>query len=306
MKFQFLDLQNILSYYKIEHILKEQGISFMSQLIQLKQRIKAIQVIKKITHAMRLISMSSRLKMIKNADALKNFRDEITPLLCSLESVYPILDKNQAYHKNIWILIASEKGLCGNFNTSIFNYFQTQLQQISINDYNFIAVGKQAADFLNKQGIPITARYDKLSPNQLEKTATLLYEYLLEHKQSYNTVTCFYNQSKTFFMQEPHKYQLLPLQPQASCTINDTINLDDYDWVQPPAEVILCIFQSLLKLNVLFVLSQSMIAEQSARFLSMDSSTRNAENLLKKMQLEYNKIRQAKITRELTELISSF
>jgi ATP synthase F1 gamma subunit len=107
-------------------------------------------------------------------------------------------------------------------------------------------------------------------------------------------------------MQEPHTYQLLPVQPEKSCSINDNIDIDEYHWAQPKADVLACIFQSFLKLNVLYILSQSIIAEQSARFLSMDSSTRNAESLLKKMQLEYNKIRQAKITRELTELISSF
>ena len=278
----------------------------MSQLIQLKQRIKAIQVIKKITHAMRLISMSSRLKMIKQSENLKIFRDEITPLLCSLENVHPSINQNQSFHKNIWILIASEKGLCGNFNTSIFHHFQEKLRHINVDDYNFITVGKQAGDYLAQQGIKPIARYDKLSNSQLEKTATLLYEYLLKNKGSYQTVTCFYNRSKTFFIQEPYQYQLLPVQPQSSCSITDTINLEEYHWEQAPADVLACMFQSFLKLDVLFIRSQSMIAEQSARFLSMDSSTRNAENLLKKMNLEYNKIRQAKITRELTELISSF
>src|SRR3989338_1648941 len=144
----------------------------MSQLIQLKQRIKAIQVIKKITHAMRLISMSSRLKMIKNSENLQFFRDEITPLLCSLENVHPSIDKNQSFHKNIWILIASEKGLCGNFNNIIFAHFQDQLQHINIAHYNFIAVGKEAGDFLAKQNIKMIARFDRLSNSQLEKTAT--------------------------------------------------------------------------------------------------------------------------------------
>jgi len=278
----------------------------MSQLIQLKQRIKAIQVIKKITHAMRLISMSSRTKLIKQAENLELFKDEITPLLCALENVHQTTDQHTSYTKHIWILIASEKGLCGNFNNIIFNHFEQQLKRINQNEYNFIAVGKQAGDYLHKQGIKMIARYDKLSPNQLEKTATFLYEYLLKHKNSYQTVTCFYNKSKTFFVQEPHQYQLLPVQPYTSCKIVNATNLDDYHWPQAPADVILCIFQSFLKLNVLYLLSESMIAEQSARFLSMDSSTRNAENLLKKMKLEYNKIRQAKITRELTELISSF
>jgi len=278
----------------------------MSQLIQLKQRIKAIEVIKKITHAMRLISMSSRLKMIKLSENLHFFRDEITPLLCSLEKINPRADESQSLHKNILILVASEKGLCGNFNNIIFNYFESYLKKIDVSTYNFITVGKQAGDYLAQQNIKITARYDKLSPHHLEKTAGQLYEYLLSNKDSYSNVVCLYNKSKSFFIQEPCEFQLLPVQPQTNCDLQKAIEIEDYHWVQKPADVILCIFQSFIKLNVLVVLSESIISEQSSRFLSMDSSTRNAENLLKKMNLEYNKIRQTKITKELTELISSF
>jgi len=278
----------------------------MSHLIQLKQRIKAINVIKKITHAMRLISMSSRMKMIKNSENLNLFRNEIMPLLCSLEKVHYSIHENQSFHKKIWILIASEKGLCGNFNTIIFNHFYMQLQHINPNNYLFISIGKEAGNYLTQQNIPIAARYDKLSAHHLESTATLLYDFLMDNTGLYDTVTCFYNRSKTFFIQEPYEYQLLPIQPQASCSISDKIDLDEYYWVQDQKDVMICIFQSFLKLNILFTLSQSIIAEQSARFLSMDSSTRNAENLLKKMNLEYNKLRQTKITRELAELMSSF
>jgi len=278
----------------------------MSQLIQLKQRIKAIEVIKKITHAMRLISMSSRLKMIKLSENLHFFRDEITPLLCSLENIQPRIDQNQSFHKNILILVASEKGLCGNFNSIIFSSFESHLKKIDISTYDFITVGKQAGDYLVQRNIKITARYDKLSPHKLEKTAAQLYDYLVAHKDFYSKVICLYNKPKTFFIQEPCKFQLLPVPPQTNCDLQKSIDIDDYHWVQKPADVILCIFQSFIKLNVLVVLSESIIAEQSSRFLSMDSSTRNAENLLKKMNLEYNKIRQTKITKELTELISSF
>ena len=250
--------------------------------------------------------MSSRLKMIKLSENLHFFRDEITPLLCSLENIQPRIDQNQSLHKNILILVASEKGLCGNFNSIIFSSFELHLKKIDISTYDFITVGKQAGDYLTQRNIKITARYDKLSPHKHEKTAAQLYDFLVSNKDNYSKVICLYNKSKTFFIQEPCEFQLLPVQPQTNCDLQKSIDIDDYHWVQKPADVILCIFQSFIKLNVLVVLSESIISEQSSRFLSMDSSTRNAENLLKKMNLEYNKIRQTKITKELTELISSF
>lgn len=279
----------------------------MSQLIQLKQRIKAIEVIKKITHAMRLIAMSSHSKLKRQSNNLQNFKDEVTPLLCALEKfhTYENEQTTATSQKHLWILFASEKGLCGNFNSVIFNFFEHQLKQIDMTNIAFITIGKQATDFLKKKQITPLASYNKLTPNKLSSTATALYTKLLQIKHTLKTVTCFYNHPKSFFVQEPCKFQLLPVQPPKNCDIT-TLDLDDYTWPQSHKEVLDCIFHSLLKLNILYLMSESMIAEQSARFLSMDSSTRSAENLLKSMNLEYNKIRQAKITKELTELISSF
>jgi F-type H+-transporting ATPase subunit gamma len=96
----------------------------------------------------------------------------------------------------------------------------------------------------------------------------------------------------------------VPVQPD-SCEI-DNVSLDEYVWIQSEKEVATILFKTLLKTNILTLITSSMIAEQSSRFLSMDSSTRNADNLLKTMNLEYNKARQAIITREIIELIASF
>lgn len=278
----------------------------MSQLIQLKQRIKAIEVIKKITHAMRLIAMSSHSKLKKQSTTLQNFKDELTPLLCALEKFHNTQKSfSHVGNKHLWILIGSEKGLCGNFNTVNFNHFNQQLHHITT-DHEFISIGKQAHKFLTNKNIPMIKSYDKLSPNKLASTTQELYAYLLENGLHYKTVTCFYNSPKSFFTQEPKKFQLLPAQPTTECDLEENIDLENYVWPQNHKDVTKCIFESMLKLNILYILSQSMIAEQSARFLSMDSSTRSADNLLKSMHLEYNKIRQTKITKELTELVGSF
>lgn len=278
----------------------------MSQLIQLKQRIKAIEVIKKITHAMRLIAMSSHSKLKKQSTTLQNFKDELTPLLCALEKFHNTQKSiSHVGQKHLWILIGSEKGLCGNFNTLNFSHFNQQLHKITV-DHDFISIGKQATKFLHSKKVNLIKNYDKLSPNKLSTTTDDLYNYLLENGLHYKTVTCFYSSPKTFFTQEPTKFQLLPAQPANSCSPEDNIDLENYVWPQNHKDVTKCIFESMLKLNILYLLSQSMIAEQSARFLSMDSSTRSADNLLKNMHLEYNKIRQTKITKELSELASSF
>ncbi|MBI2352623.1 F0F1 ATP synthase subunit gamma [Candidatus Dependentiae bacterium] len=283
----------------------------MSQLIQLKQRIKAIATIKKITQTMRLISMSTHSKLKKQADSIKNLKEELKPLLCVLtsqqESVFANTIQQTPKYKKLYIIFAAEKGLCGTFNTTMYSYFNNYLTIKNLENSHIISVGKKATNYLLQRGITPLYDFDKVLPNRLDTIAQLLYKKILLLHQDYEQVVCLSSFAKTFFIQEARTTVLIPVQPDP-CTIADSknINLDDYAWIQNQPEVTSSLFRMLLKINILLLLTNSMLSEQSARFLSMDNSTRNAENLHKSMKLAFNKMRQAKITRELIELISSF
>lgn len=278
----------------------------MSQLIHLKQRIKAIGAIKKITQTMRLISMSSHSKLKKQTENMLRFRNEVRPLLCALT---PETEAEQLQHppkfKTLYILFAAEKGLCGTFNTNMFAYFHKHLTPEKLENSHVITVGKKAADYLKEIDIKPLYEFDKAMPNQLEKIAQDIYERVIHIHKHYEFVVCMYSFPKTFFTQEPQTLQIIPIQ-QDPCEVRSEITLEDYEWLQDRKDVTRSMFQILLKTNILLILSSSMLSEQSARFLSMDNATRSAEGLLKEMKLAFNKLRQAKITRELIELISSF
>lgn len=278
----------------------------MSQLIHLKQRIKAIGSIKKITQTMRLISMSSHSKLKKQSDAMQRFRNEIKPLLCALTSEAQDTRENHApKYKNLFIIFAAEKGLCGTFNTSMFVYFHHQLTPQALENSHVISVGKKATQYLLQRGITPLFEFDKALPNQLEKIAQDLYERIIHIHKHYQSVICLYSHPKTFFVQEAQSSTIIPIE-QDPCELRPEISLEDYEWMQDRKDVTKSMFHILLKTNILLILTNSMLSEQSARFLSMDTATRSAETLLKEMKLAFNKLRQAKITRELIELISSF
>ncbi|MBP9764882.1 F0F1 ATP synthase subunit gamma [Candidatus Babeliales bacterium] len=278
----------------------------MSELIHLKQRIKAIGAIKKITQTMRLISMSSHSKLKKQADAMHRFQNEIKPLLCSLTTDIQKARLDHApKHKTLFIIFASEKGLCGTFNSTMYAYFHKHLTPQTLENSHVITVGKKATMYLLQQGITPLFEFDKVLPNQLEKIAQELYEKVIHIHKHYESVVCLYSNPKTFFVQEPHMTTIIPI-TQDPCDIRSETSLQDYQWVQDRTQVTRAMFRMLLKTNILFILNHSMLSEQSARFISMDNATRSAETLLKEMKLMFNKLRQAKITRELIELISSF
>ncbi|MFA5998562.1 MAG: FoF1 ATP synthase subunit gamma [Candidatus Babeliales bacterium] len=278
----------------------------MSQLIQLKQRIQAIASIKKITQTMRLISMSSHSKLKKQSEALQRFRGEVKPLLCALTTK----NQNASNHiepqnKNLYIIFAAEKGLCGTFNSAMFAYFNHHLTPETLQNSHIICVGKKAIDYLQSRNIEPLAKFDKVLPNKLEQIAQNLYEQVIKIHENYESVICLSSHPKTFFVQEAQTTTIIPVQ-QDPCDLENVVSLDDYEWVQDQKSVQASMFQVLLKTNILLILTNSMLSEQSARFLSMDSATRSAEDLLKSMKLAFNKLRQAKITRELIELISGF
>lgn len=278
----------------------------MSQLIHLKQRITSITVIKKITHAMRLISMSSHSKLKKHVESLHAYKNHLLPILCALEQHNTTEEQSsRKIKKTAYIIIGSEKGLCGNFNNLLFNYIENSLSPSQLSPATVITIGKRATEFMRKKDIKLYKFYNKFTQSKIEIIAEHLYQDVLELKKNHHEIICVYNFPRTFFFQEPAQEILIPVKDYA-CDANTITNVDQYYWPQDKQDVSKAIFNTLMKLHILKILCQSIMAEQSARFISMDSSTKNADNLLKSMNLLYNKLRQAKITKELAELSSSF
>ena len=106
------------------------------------------------------------------------------------------------------------------------------------------------------------------------------------------------NQLKTFFIQKPHNTQLIPFisNPEAS---QSPATHDQYQWDQSPADLLDQLARSTIESELHYLLFESLLAEHAARFISMDNATRNAQTLLEDTQLQYNKLRQAKIPKNL-------
>ena len=284
----------------------------MAQLIQMRQRIKAIDTIKKITHAMRLISMSNHSRLKGKGVPLTNYTTALHELFYTIKDQAPtwsnpILYPTAPVEKTLVVLIGSQKGLCGSFNTSLFKHFEHSMTENQLHNVNYLAVGKKALEYLKthphtKKGVLLHS-YPEFSSNSLFAIAHALMEEIVYTGKEYTNVTFISNATKTFFTQKPQAIQLIPFKSDHHET---TESLQDYEWEQSPAEILDMLAIQCTQASIQNILFQSLLAEQAARFLSMDSSTRNAENLLEATELQYNKLRQAKITKELTELIGSF
>lgn len=286
----------------------------MAQLIQMRQRIKAIETIKKITHAMRLISMSNHSRLKGKEYPLNTYTHSINDLFFTIKAQtsiweHPILYPKTSLHpKTLVILIGSQKGLCGNFNTALFKQFESHMALIKPKNPHFIAIGKKAVDYardhlVKKQGLLI-AHYPDFSTSSLFALSKTLTEEIMIAGKEYTDVLIASNKPKTFFIQKPNITQLIPfINLEATSSKQPFL---DYEWEQNPHAILDILAAQCIEATIQNLLFQSLLSEQAARFLSMDSSTRNAESLLEITELQYNKLRQAKITKELTELTGSF
>lgn len=286
----------------------------MSLLIQLRYRIRAIETIKKITHAMRLISMSSRSRLKSKEDPLREYIKTSAQLLDRIKAhapdwQNPIVSPGQSIpHNPLIILIGSQRGLCGNFNTTLFHFFEKEVLKKPHKKggvIQIIPVGKKAVQYIDDNpNYAVIARFSELTAKTIGSISHEILELLVHHDPKFTDVVVFSNQLKTFFVQKPHETVLIPFVAEQEKT-TEPANKEDYLWQQSPNDLLDQLAYQTLEVQLHYLLFESLLAEHAARFISMDNATRNAQTLLEETQLQYNKLRQAKITKELTELVSN-
>jgi len=275
----------------------------MADLVNIRQRIKSIETIKKITSAMRLISMS-------NHNKIKEKKEHINNYIQNLNNIYNILDKITNYKENIdnnynnvelIILISSSKGLCGSFNNNIIKFFEKDIKNKDINNCEFIAIGTYSINFLYEflynHKNKIVKKYKEININNINNISNDIKDKIIQN--SYKNVEIYYNYPKSFFKQIPYKLDILN---NNKINNNNNTNHKEYIFEENPKDIINKIKNWIILTKIENSIFESILAEQAARFISMDNANNNAKKILEKIKLEYHKLRQSKITKEITEL----
>jgi F-type H+-transporting ATPase subunit gamma len=284
----------------------------MSQLIRMRQRIKAIKTIKKITHALRLISMSTHLRLRAKKNGIEDYKTTLSELFLNLNTFvpgwkHPLINTEKKSDTTLIILVGSQKGLCGNFNTELYTFFEKGHAEHKKQHLSLITIGKKAHDYAQiGHGKAVINSFDTFSMANITEISTVITDYIIKSSALYSNIVVFSNTSKSFFVQKPQITTILPFAFNEKSSDQAGRVLDDYVWEQNPNDIMNSLIEKFLYTTVYELLFQSLVAEQAARFIAMDNSTRSASTLLDSMQLLYNKMRQSKITAELTDLIGGF
>lgn len=270
----------------------------------IKQKIKSVGNIKKITKTMEMVSAAKMKKAIDNALLLRPFRTEAERVLGDI-SFDAITRHELLVHNNVegevLIIIASNKGLCGSYN---INVYRKLLEAYSVEErkkLKVIAFGKYSEKIAKKLHLETLASYNRpvLTSVDAHATATMIVDWYKEKK--IGTVRILYTYFKSGTTFTPTILQLLPFSASGRHT---DIGPSRYLY-EPDQESVLSTIVPIMLHNIIYgAILESYASEHSARMFAMKNATDNADELQGELKLYYNRARQGAVTQEIAEITS--
>jgi len=278
---------------------------------EIRGKIKSVENTKKITKAMEMVAASKMRKAQERMRAARPYSDKVRNIAANLgkanpEYTHPFMKVNQAKAAG-FIVVTTDKGLCGGMNTNVLRAVTTKLkeQQAAGMQTKAVAIGNKGLGFLNRIGAQVVSHVTQLGDTpHLDKligpVKVLLDAYAAgEVSTVYLAYTRFINTMK----QEPVVEQLLPL---TSENLKADAGSHSWDYIyEPDAQAVIDeLLVRYVEALVYQAVAENMASEQSARMVAMKSATDNAGNVIGELKLIYNKTRQAAITKELSEIVA--
>ncbi len=286
----------------------------MAGLKEIRTRIASVKTTRQVTSAMKMVSAA---KLKKAQDAILQIRPYaeklhqiLTSLSANLENVEESGYTQQREVKKVLIvLLSSNRGLCGGFNSNISKKAVELVQskyskQMHLNQVDFICVGKQGERQMKHRGMHVTGNKNELFDNLFFENVSELATVLMKSfsDRQYDRIEIVYNQFRNAAVQIQTVEQFLPVEIDEEMEARRGVN---YDFIYEPSEeeIIKELIPRSLKIQLYKAMLDSNAAEHGARMSAMHQATDNATELLGDLTLQYNKARQAAITGEILEIV---
>lgn len=282
----------------------------MLALIDLRRRIKSVRNTQEITQAMKTVS-TAKFKKAQRAVLEARPYWHTSPELLERIARYlgkhasPFLARREE-KKVAGVVISSDKGLCGAFNSNLLAQAQSFFEEKAGRcDVRMLLVGKKAVNFFNKLSFPVDMSFsdkvDRLTANDLKEISHFLMRQYVFNKT--DAVYVAYNEFRSILSPRIMIARLLPLLP-SSEEKNGSEGIPP-DWEPGPALFLDHLLAIYIELQICHCFFESQAAEQAARMMAMENATKNAEELISDLILVLNKIRQSSITKELLEIMTA-
>lgn len=288
----------------------------MASLKTLRVRIKSVKSTQKITKAMKMVAAAKLRRAQEQAQAARPYAERMETLVRSLatsvagnDNAPKLLIGNGRSNVHLVIAATSDRGLCGAFNSSITRAVRKRLREIHAagGTPKLYCVGKKAYEHLNSEFGPIiVARKTDIGRRKLAYSdADAVAQDVMQRFEAgeFDSCTIVYNRFKSAISQIVTFQQLIPL-PLEEKTGETKVQAAPYEYEPSEEQILTELLPRNVSVQVYRALLENAASEQGARMSAMDSATRNAGEMIKKLTLVYNRTRQAAITKELIEIIS--
>jgi len=280
----------------------------MASLKSIKKRITTVKNSRQITKAMKMVAAAKLRRAQENVTAARPYARKLGSVLRKLatsggESGHPLVQRENP-GKALLVVITSDRGLCGSFNANISKTAERFILEKSA-DYDELSVmtiGRKGNEYLRHR-TKIWKNYTNILSNLNYQTAALIAQEIIEGflAGEYGEVHLLYNSFKSVMSQDITLVRLLPIAPPDG----QEEEFRPEAIYEPAKEELLSeLLPKHIEVQIFHALLESIAAEHGARMTAMDSATKNASVMIDKLTLQYNRARQAAITKELLEIIS--
>lgn len=281
----------------------------MPSLKDIRRRITSVKKTQQITRAMRMVAAAKLRRAQEAIESARPYaarmRDTLVEVAASQGSEHPLLAARETVKNVDVIVITSDRGLCGAFNSNVLKRAEQEIaaRGRAAERLAIATIGRKASDFFGRRrrqqvvrSIQGIARIDYAHAKEIAEALSQRFlsgesdEVWLVHSEFFSTIT-----------QRPRVVKLLPLAPEPSEATGDKLPFT----IEPNAETLLALLvPKALEVEIFRALLDNQAGEHAARMTAMEAATRNTEDMINRLTLQYNRARQAAITKELVEIVS--
>ena len=287
----------------------------MPSLDDLKKRIKSVKSTQKITKAMKMVAAAKLRKAQESAEKGRPYSQKMQNIILNLtnsindpQNAPKLLVGNGNDKIYLCLVLTADRGLCGGFNSNICKLAKTNFKKIldEGKELKIITVGSKGLDQIRREyGKYVIKKFSFKDKKQITfKEAEIIGNEIINlfNNNEFDKCILFYNNFKNVITQIPQAQQIIPAEKKIS--IEENKEVISYEFEPEEDEILEDLLPKNISTQVFKAFLENAASEQGSRMTAMDNATRNAGDLVDKLTINYNRSRQASITKELIEIIS--
>ena len=282
----------------------------MAGLKNIRTRISSVKNTEQITQAMKMVAAPrlkrAQMRILNLRPPAENILSVMADVALSCNIRHPLLEKKEKKRKVLLVVLTSDRGLCGGFNNNICRFAESFYHSQKQKDLDFFFIGRKAKSYFQFRGIPSVGEMFQLDREISYPLAGKVAHRLMKNFSDgeYDGIYFIYNSFQSAISQKVIKEIFLPIDISQAPLIHQSQFSRDMIFEVPPEELLENLIEKHFTVQVYRCMCESLAAEYGARMSSMDNATRNAQDIVSRLTLTFNKMRQGAITTELIEVSS--